>query len=323
MWNEGVEVMGKHELLTEMQSAVGRVLLEKEEVTELMLTTLVAGGHVLLEDVPGTGKTVMAKTMASVIDASFSRIQFTPDVLPGDVTGIRFFNMKTQEFEYREGPVMTNILLADEINRATPRTQSSLLEAMEEHQVTVDGETYPLPEPFFVIATQNPIESAQGTFDLPEAQMDRFLMKVRPGYPSEAGERAMIRSYMHGRPASPRSFSTPEEILDIRKKALNVKVNGAVEQYLIQLVRETRNHPEIETGANPRGTIALLRAVQARAYLYGRPFALPEDVRDLAIPVLAHRLILTVETSMRKTSEDVLKGILGRIPVPVEDVRTQ
>ncbi|WP_040229290.1 AAA family ATPase [Bhargavaea cecembensis] len=312
--------MSKHELLEEMQKAVGRVLFEKEKVTELILTALVAGGHVLLEDVPGTGKTVLSKTMADFIDATFRRIQFTPDVLPGDVTGIRFFNMKTEEFEYREGPVMTNILLADEINRATPRTQSSLLEAMEEGQATVDGETHRLPGLFFVIATQNPIESAQGTFDLPEAQMDRFLMKIRPGYPSEAGERAMIQSYMHGRPAQTVSSATVDDILAIRREALKIRVNEAVEEYLIQLVRATRDHPEIETGASPRGTIALMRAVQARAHLHGRSFAVPEDVRELAVPVLAHRLVLTVEASMRKTSEEVLEGLLGRIPVPVEDV---
>ncbi|MET3575339.1 MoxR-like ATPase [Bhargavaea ullalensis] len=307
-------------MLEKMQSAVGQVLFEKEEVTELMLTALIAGGHVLLEDVPGTGKTVLAKTMASVIDASFSRIQFTPDVLPGDVTGIRFFNMKTQEFEFRKGPVMTNILLADEINRATPRTQSSLLEAMEEHQATVDGETHPLPEPFFVIATQNPIESAQGTFDLPEAQMDRFLMKIQPGYPSEGGERAMLRSYMHGRPETSAPSAGLDDIRSIRKEALKVRVNEAVEEYLIHLVRETRDHPDVETGASPRGTIALMRAAQSRALLRGRDFAVPEDVRDLAVPVLVHRLSLTVEASMRKAPEEVLASILDRIPVPVEDV---
>ncbi|MFC0231447.1 MoxR family ATPase [Bhargavaea ullalensis] len=312
--------MAGHKLLEKMQSAVGQVLFEKEEVTELMLTALIAGGHVLLEDVPGTGKTVLAKTMASVIDASFSRIQFTPDVLPGDVTGIRFFNMKTQEFEFRKGPVMTNILLADEINRATPRTQSSLLEAMEEHQATVDGETHPLPEPFFVIATQNPIESAQGTFDLPEAQMDRFLMKIQPGYPSEGGERAMLRSYMHGRPETSAPSAGLDDIRSIRKEALKVRVNEAVEEYLIHLVRETRDHPDVETGASPRGTIALMRAAQSRALLRGRDFAVPEDVRDLAVPVLVHRLSLTVEASMRKAPEEVLASILDRIPVPVEDV---
>ena len=312
--------MGRHELLEEMQTAVGRVLFEKEEVTELMLTALVAGGHVLLEDVPGTGKTVLAKTMAAVIDASFRRIQFTPDVLPGDVTGIRFFNMKEQEFEYREGPVITNILLADEINRATPRTQSSLLEAMDERQVTVDGETHPLPDPFFVIATQNPIESAQGTFDLPEAQMDRFLMKIRPGYPSAAGERAMIRSYMHGSPVPSGPAAGLADILAIRREALKVRVNEAVEEYLIRLVRATRDHSEIETGASPRGTIALMRAVQAKAHLRGRDFAVPEDVRDLAVPVLAHRISLSVDASLRNRPEEVLEAVLDRIPVPVEDV---
>lgn len=307
-------------LLEEMQQAVGRVLFEKERETELMLTALVAGGHVLLEDVPGTGKTLLAKTMAAVIDADFRRIQFTPDVLPGDVTGIRFFNMKTQEFEYREGPVMTNILLADEINRATPRTQSSLLEAMEEGQSTVDGETHRLPALFFVIATQNPIESAQGTFELPEAQMDRFLMRIRPGYPSEEGERAMMRTYIHGSPAVVEGAATVEQVLEIRKKALEVRINEAVESYLLTVVRTTRKHPDIETGASPRGTIALMRAVQARAFLRGRAFAVPDDVRALAQPVLAHRLVLSVEASMRKTADEVMKELLDSIEVPVEGV---
>ncbi|EMR05682.1 hypothetical protein C772_02348 [Bhargavaea cecembensis DSE10] len=307
-------------LLEEMQQAVGQVLFEKERETELMLTALVAGGHVLLEDVPGTGKTLLAKTIAAVIDAEFSRIQFTPDVLPGDVTGIRFFNMKTQEFEYREGPVMTNILLADEINRATPRTQSSLLEAMEEGQSTVDGETHRLPELFFVIATQNPIESAQGTFELPEAQMDRFLMRIRPGYPSEEGERAMIRTYLHGRPTAAERAATVEQVLEVRKQALGVAVNEAVESYLLAVVRATREHPDIETGASPRGTMALMRAVQARAYLRGRAFAVPEDVRALAEPVLAHRLVLSVEASMRKTAVEVMNELLASIEVPVEEV---
>ncbi len=310
-------------LLEDMKQTVGQLLFEKEQETELMLTALVAGGHVLLEDVPGTGKTLLAKTMAAVIDAEFSRIQFTPDVLPGDVTGIRFFNMKTQEFEYRDGPVMTNILLADEINRATPRTQSSLLEAMEEGQATVDGETHRLPELFFVIATQNPIESAQGTFDLPEAQMDRFLMRIRPGYPSEEGERAMIRTYMHGRPAVAERKTTVGNILEIRKQALQVAVNEAVENYLLAVVRSTREHMDIETGASPRGTIALMRAVQARAFLRGRNYAVPDDVRALAVPVLAHRIVLSVEASMRKTADETMEELLDRIEVPVEEVPPQ
>lgn len=311
--------MTANNLLEEMRHAVGQVLFEKEEMTEMLLTAWIADGHVLLEDVPGTGKTVLAKTMAAVLDAEFNRIQFTPDVLPGDVTGIRFFNMKTQEFEYREGPVMTNILLADEINRATPRTQSSLLEAMEEGQVTVDGETRQLPDPFLVIATQNPIESAQGTFDLPEAQMDRFLMRIRPGYPTEQGERAMIRAYMRGRPAINKPSMSVEQVLKIREQALQVDINEAVEGYLLSLVRATREHPDIETGASPRGTIALMRAVQARACLLGRNYAVPEDVRKLAVPVLAHRLVLSLEGAMRRTQDEALRGVLSGIPVPVED----
>ncbi|PYZ97081.1 magnesium chelatase [Alteribacter lacisalsi] len=312
--------MDIQQTLHSVKKEVGKVLTGKEELTELILVSLISGGHILLEDVPGTGKTVMAKTMARLTDGSFKRIQFTPDVLPGDVTGVQFFNPKTQEFEMRPGPVMANILLADEINRATPRTQSSLLEVMEEAQVTIDGTTLPLPQPFIVIATQNPIESQQGTFALPEAQMDRFLMQIRSGYPTVEEERLMIRLYKGKKPFEElEPVLKTEDLLHMKKEAGQVAIHESVEDYLLQIIRATRESEDTDAGVSPRGTLSFVRSIQAKACLSGRTYATPDDVKTLAPFVLSHRLVLTLESSMTKTKEDVLQRILEQIPAPVEE----
>lgn len=298
---------------------IGRVILGKSDVVELLFTSMLAKGQVLLESVPGSGKTKLAKSFAKVIDGEFRRIQFTPDVLPSDVTGIQFFNPKTQEFELRMGPVMTNVLLADEINRATPKTQSSLLEVMEEHQTTIDGETISINPPFFVIATQNPVESNYGTFPLPEAQLDRFLFKVDMGYPTREEEKNILIEYQMNEPLDElQATLTPEMILSMQEQVKEVKVSEAVHDYLLALVTETRNNPDIDLGISTRGALALMRAAQARAYIRGRQYVTPEDVKELAPYVFEHRLILSMEGSIRKKPEDVVEEILNSIEVPVE-----
>ena len=306
-------------VLEKLTKSIANVLVEKESITELILIALLSKGHILLEDVPGTGKTLLAKSIADSIDVKFRRVQFTPDVLPSDVTGIQFFNMKSQSFELKFGPIMTNLLLVDEINRATPRSQSSLLEAMEERQVTIDGETHALPKPFIVIATQNPIESQQGTFSLPEAQMDRFLMQIKTGYPSYEGERQMIEKYKHHNPIGTlKAVVTREEIFHMQEELVDVEINQAVEEYILSIIFATRNNLDIEVGVSPRGTLAFIRSLQARAYLNNRGFVIPDDVKALAPYVLAHRLVLSLHSSMRKTKEDVLKEVISQIKVPVE-----
>lgn len=301
-----------------MQEAVKQVLTGKEKTVELVMIALVCNGHLLVEDVPGTGKTLLAKTIAKLINARFTRIQLTPDVLPGDITGVRYFNPKTGSFTLQNGPVMTNILLADEINRATPKTQSSLLEAMEERQVTIEGETLPLPRPFLVFATQNPIESS-GTFPLPEAQLDRFFLHIDSGYPDRHEEKRMLRIHRAEEPlAKVQPLFSTEEILSFQKEVKKITLSEVVEDYLLDIVRATRNSEDIEVGVSPRGTLAFMRAAQGKAWVKGRDYVIPEDVKQMAPFVLAHRLVLSLEAEMRKKRIDVLQDLIHEIDVPVE-----
>jgi MoxR-like ATPase len=305
--------------VAKMKKEIGKVILGKEDMVELLMNALLNKGHVLLESVPGTGKTMLSKSLARTIEGDFKRIQFTPDVLPSDVSGIQFFHPKTEEFQLRPGPVMTNILLADEINRATPRTQASLLEVMEERQVTIDGETITLPSPFIVIATQNPIESQQGTFPLPEAQMDRFFMQLDLGYPTIEDEKNMMRSNRLGEPFHEvSSIFTKEDIIIMQKLVKEVTVSDAVENYMLAIVTKTRMSDDIQLGVSPRGTLALMRAAQAKALMEDRQFVIPEDVKFVVPYVLAHRIVLSIEGEMKYTKNDVIKEILNTVDVPVE-----
>ncbi|MBV9326162.1 MAG: MoxR family ATPase [Chloroflexi bacterium] len=298
---------------------IERVIVGKRGVIDLLLVALLCEGHVLVEDVPGTGKTMLAKSVARTLDCSFRRIQFTPDLLPSDVTGVSFFNQRTQEFEFRAGPIFSQVVLADEINRATPRTQSALLECMEERQVSLEGETRLLPRPFLVLATQNPIE-LEGTFPLPEAQLDRFFLRLSVGYPSDADEKDVVRRFRMGSPLDelPAVISV-SELAAMQRLVRAVHVSEAVEDYVVRLVRATRLHAALELGASPRATLALYRASQALAGLQGRGYVLPDDVKLLAAPVLSHRLIASAQSRLRgRGAADILTEILGTVPVPVE-----
>jgi len=303
-----------------VKANVARVIVGKDETIELLLVALFCEGHVLLEDVPGIGKTMLAKALAKSLGGSFQRIQFTPDLLPSDITGVSVFNQKSGQFEYRAGPLHAQIILADEINRAGPRTQAALLEAMEERQVTVDGITHALPRPFLVLATQNPVE-LEGTFPLPEAQVDRFLMRVALGYPNEDDERAILRRF---RETNPLDTLAPvvraDEILALQKIARQVFVHPAVEEYIVRVARATRGDKAIQLGASPRGSLALYHTAQALAAIQGRAFVLPDDVKRLLQPVLEHRLITTSQSRVRgRAVADILKQIAQRVPVPVEE----
>ena len=305
--------------LSKIKENVSAVIVGKEEVTELLLAAFAAGGHVLLEDVPGTGKTVLAKTLAKSMNLRFGRIQFTPDLLPSDVTGLNYFNQAESRFVFREGPVFANLLLADEINRATPRTQSALLECMGEGQVTVDGETRSMEDPFFVIATQNPVETL-GCFPLPEAQLDRFLMKLRMGLMNPSEERRMIDRFITDEPLLQISaVVSKEDVLALRAECRNVFVHGDLRDYIVNLIQSTRSGREegFREGVSPRGTLALLRAAQGFALVKGRDFAVPEDIKAVAVPVLAHRCLM--ESAEDGEREDRIRSLLDRIPVPTED----
>ncbi|MFE8695382.1 AAA family ATPase [Cytobacillus sp. FJAT-53684] len=305
--------------LEKIQAEISKVMIGKEKEIELLTIALLFNGHILMESVPGTGKTMLAKMFAKSISGIFSRIQFTPDVLPSDVTGIQFFNPKEQEFEFRPGPIIANIVLADEINRATPRTQSSLLEVMEEKQVTIDGHTIPVQDPFMVIATQNPVESQQGTFPLPIAQMDRFFIKLSMKYPTLQEEREMIQIHRGERQVNEvRSVLTETELENLKCLVKEVKFNEEVESYLLHIVRKTREHPSIELGVSPRGTLALMKAAQGKALLEGRAFVIPNDIKEMIPFVLSHRIYLTTEASLTKTTEKVLQEVIESIPLPVE-----
>jgi len=299
---------------------VGKVIVGRRDAVELILVALLCEGHVLIEDVPGTGKTMLAKTTAKSVSCSFQRIQCTPDLLPSDITGIHYFNQKTAEFEFRPGPIMANILLVDEINRATPRTQSCLLECMQEQQVTVDLETMPLPRPFLLIATQNPVE-LEGTFPLPEAQLDRFLMKITMGYPEEDEEEAILQRFQQENPlASLPSVIETKELLALQKLSRQVYVEDSVRSYLLAIIRATREHESVELGASPRASLNLDLASRALAAVRGRNYVIPDDVKYLALPILGHRLIAKPEARLRKHSTEAILGeVLSNLPVPVEE----
>ncbi len=298
---------------------VERVIVGKRDVVELTLVALLCEGHILIEDVPGTGKTTLARAIARSLGCSFQRIQFTPDLLPSDVTGVYFFNQKTQEFEFRPGPVIAQVVLADEINRATPRTQAALLEAMQERQVSVDLETMPLPRPFLVLATQNPIE-LEGTFPLPEAQVDRFLMRIKLGYPSEEDENEILLRYEHTDPMeSLEAVLASEALLDLQMRARQVRVEESVREYIVRVTRNTRSHSAVQLGVSPRGTLALYKTAQALAGIRGRDYVIPDDAKYLAPAVLTHRIIIHPQTRLRgRTPEQVITEIVDSVPVPVE-----
>lgn len=300
---------------------IAAAVVGKTEVVERLLIALLASGHLILEDVPGTGKTLLAKSIARTLRCDFKRVQFTADLLPSDITGIHFYNQQEGRFELRQGPVFTNILLADELNRATPRTQSSLLECMEERQVTIDGNTYPLESPFLVIATQNPIEN-HGTFPLPEAQLDRFMMRVSMGYPTVEEEAEILRRFSVRDPLPTlQPVLDREQLARLRSLVPQVKINEDLLRYLLAIVAATRVHPEIASGVSPRGSLQLVKAAQARALLHGRDYVLPDDIKELAVLVLAHRLQLKdLLASERGRPERLVQNIVRETPVPAEPV---
>ncbi len=305
------------ELRERVVNNISKVIIGKEDVVTLLLIALLAEGHVLLEDVPGTGKTKVAKSLARSLDVEFSRIQFTPDLLPGDITGLTIYDQKQGEFVLRKGPAFTNILLADEINRATPRTQAGLLECMEERQITIDGETYPAGRPFFVIATQNPVESA-GTFPLPEAQMDRFMMKLSMGLPTKEEECEIMERYMKDEPLlSLQPVLSPEDLEAAKREINEIYVHKCVMEYMVDIVSATRTGENVLMGVSPRGTLAFLRCVKAYAYLQGRTFVTPDDVKALAVPVLAHRIVMGYGRTGE--SREFVQRIVEYTVVPTEE----
>ena len=307
------------ELAVRVRENIQKVIVGKDEVIDLALVAILCEGHILIEDVPGIGKTTLARSIAASLGCTFRRIQFTPDLLPSDVTGISYFNQKTQEFQFRPGPIISQVVLADEINRATPRTQSALLEAMQERQITVDGETYPLPRPFLVLATQNPIE-LEGTFPLPEAQVDRFLIKLPIGYPTEAEEHALLLRFAREDPLEDLApVVTPDDLLRVQEQVREVRVEESVRGYVVDIVRATRAHQDIQLGVSPRGTLALYNCARALAAIRGRAYVLPDDVKLLAPYVLTHRVLISPATRLRgRRLADVLMDVIATVPVPVE-----
>ena len=298
---------------------IQKVIVGKQDTIRLLLVAVLCEGHILLEDVPGTGKTTLARALAVSLGCSFRRIQFTPDLLPTDITGLSWFNQKTSEFEHRPGPVMAQVVLADEINRATPRTQSALLEAMQERQVTADGVTRALERPFMVLATQNPVE-LEGTFPLPEAQIDRFLLRVALGYPDQAEENAILERFRAEDPLPElQPVASPADILTLIQARRQVRVEESVRDYVVRIARATRQNPEIQLGASPRASLALYQSAQAWAAINGREFVLPDDVKQVAPPVLCHRLMISPQAQLRgRSAAELVADIVAMVPVPVE-----
>ena len=311
------ETQSATSIAREIVDNVSKVIVGKQPVIERALAAVIAQGHILIEDVPGVGKTMLAKSISSSIGCSFKRIQFTPDLLPSDIVGVSIYNQSTREFQFRPGPVMAQIVLVDEINRATPKTQSALLEAMEELQVSVDGVTRPLEQPFIVMATQNPIEY-EGTFPLPEAQLDRFLMRISLGYPSFTDELSVIEQQEKTHPIDElEAVASPEDVIKLQEAAKNVYVDTAVREYIVGLIEATRNHEDVSLGASPRASLGMFRAVRGMAILRDRDYAIPDDVKELAYAVLAHRLILSPAARMRGLhTGQVIDGLLESVAVP-------
>jgi MoxR-like ATPase len=308
-----------NEIAQRLRENIQKVIVGKDEIINLALVAVLCEGHILLEDVPGIGKTTLARALAASLGCTFRRIQFTPDLLPSDVTGLSWFNQKEQIFEFRAGPIISQVVLADEINRATPRTQSALLEAMQERQITVDGVTRPLPRPFLVMATQNPVE-LEGTFPLPEAQVDRFLLRVVIGYPSQEEENTILERFRASDPLPElEPVTTPEEIVRLQDTRREVRVEESVRDYIVRVARATRDHPEIELGASPRATLSLYWSSQAWAGIDGRDFVLPDDVKFMAPHVLTHRLMISPQAQLRgRQPQELVADIVDAVPVPVE-----
>lgn len=307
------------EAAARIRENIQTVIVGKDRTIDLALTAVLCEGHLLIEDVPGIGKTTLARALAISLGSSFSRIQFTPDLLPSDVVGLSWFNQKDQRFEYRAGPVMNQVVLADEINRATPRTQSALLEAMQERQVTVDGVTRPLPRPFTVFATQNPVE-LEGTFPLPEAQVDRFLLRLEIGYPEAQEEAEILVRFRAEDPIdSLGAVTSPEEVVELQRARQEIRVEGSLRDYIVALARATRKHPEIDLGASPRATLALYQSSQAWAALSGREYVIPDDIKMMAPPVFNHRLMISPQAQLRgREPEELLTDVISSVAVPVE-----